>query len=82
MTLFAGWEIFQAIEKNCKTLYGYGSYTDVTNVDKPPKDEMESFFPAETLKYLYLLFDPDSKVDLDSYVFNTEAHPLKMFDKM
>ena len=39
---------------------------------------MESFWLAETLKYLYLLFD-DSKpsvLPLDEYVFNTEAHAL------
>lgn len=39
---------------------------------------MESFFLGETLKYFYLLFDPESKVDLDKYVFNTEAHPLRI----
>ena len=42
-------------------------------------DRMESFFLAETLKYLYLLQDPDSEISLDTYVFNTEAHPLKIF---
>jgi hypothetical protein len=25
---------------------------------------MESFFLAETLKYLHLLFDPDSEIDI------------------
>ena len=44
-------------------------------------DRMESFFMAETLKYLYLLFDPDSEIDiLNKHVFNTEAHPLQIFD--
>ena len=33
---------------------------------------MQSLFLAETLKYLYLLFS------LDEWVFNTEAHPLKI----
>lgn len=38
---------------------------------------MESFFLAETLKYLYLLFADDaSELPLDEWVFNTEAHPL------
>ncbi len=27
-------------------------------------DRMESFFMAETVKYLYLLFDPDSEIDI------------------
>lgn len=40
-----------------------------------------SFFLAETLKYLYLLFHPDSEtmIPLDEYVFNTEAHPLPIY---
>jgi mannosyl-oligosaccharide alpha-1,2-mannosidase len=27
-------------------------------------DKMESWYLAETLKYLYLLFDPSSKIDI------------------
>jgi mannosyl-oligosaccharide alpha-1,2-mannosidase len=42
------------------------------------QDHMESFFLAETLKYLYLIFSEDSVLPLDEYVFNTEAHPFKM----
>jgi mannosyl-oligosaccharide alpha-1,2-mannosidase len=55
--------VFQSIEKFCKTKYGYGS---LKNVDTPGsvEDKMESFFLAETLKYLYLLFDPDSEIDV------------------
>jgi mannosyl-oligosaccharide alpha-1,2-mannosidase len=37
---------------------------------------MPSFFLAETLKYLYLLFEDHDVVPLDAWVFNTEAHPL------
>lgn len=37
----------------------------------------ESFWLAETLKYLWLLFSDDpSLLPLDKWVFNTEAHPL------
>jgi Glycosyl hydrolase family 47 len=32
----------------------------------------------ETLKYLYLLFSPEELMPLDAYVFNTEAHPLRL----
>jgi mannosidase alpha-like ER degradation enhancer 2 len=42
-------------------------------------DDMESFFFAETLKYLYLLYAPPNTVDWSTHVFNTEAHPLKRF---
>ncbi|KAA0158639.1 hypothetical protein FNF31_05286 [Cafeteria roenbergensis] len=41
-------------------------------------DHMESFFLAETLKYLYLIFSDDALLPLDEYVFNTEAHPFRM----
>ena len=43
-----------------------------------PLNKMESFFFAETLKYLYLIYSEDSVVPLDQYVFNTEAHPLSI----
>lgn len=32
------------------------------------------------LKYLYLLFLEDDKIPLDKWVFNTEAHPLPVFE--
>lgn len=74
-----GYDIFTNIEKRCKTSFGYGEYPDVTRENLPPEDKMESFFPAETLKYLYLLFKPSPLVDFDKVVFNTECHPLKVF---
>lgn len=42
---------------------------------------MESFFLAETLKYLYLMFCGDEVVALDKWVFNTEAHPLPIINE-
>jgi mannosyl-oligosaccharide alpha-1,2-mannosidase len=42
-------------------------------------DLQQSFFMAETLKYLYLLFSPRDLVSLDEFVFNTEAHPFKVW---
>ena len=59
-----GWEIFESIERFCKTKYGYGSLWNVENVYETPMDRMESFFLGETLKYLYLLQDPDTEIDL------------------
>ena len=41
-------------------------------------DMMQSFFLAETLKYLYLLFSPSTVIPLDEWVFNTEAHPVRI----
>ena len=39
---------------------------------------MQSFFLAETLKYFYLLYSPPNVIPLDEWVFNTEAHPLRI----
>ncbi|KAG5181591.1 mannosyl-oligosaccharide 1,2-alpha-mannosidase [Tribonema minus] len=75
------WEIFEAIEKRCKTRYGYGAFRDVTNERSGPQDRMESFFLAETLKYLYLIQDTNQPIRLDTHVFNTEAHPLRIFGR-
>jgi Glycosyl hydrolase family 47 len=74
-----GWEVFLAIEKHCKTKFAYGALPNVQDASGTPRDSMESFFLAETLKYLYLLQDPDTEVNiLEKHVFNTEAHPMKI----
>ena len=41
---------------------------------------MDSFFLAETLKYLYLLFAEDSDIpfELDDFIFTTEAHIIPL----
>jgi len=38
-----------------------------------------SYFLAETLKYLYLLFSEEDPIPLDTWVFNTEGHPLPVY---
>lgn len=77
-----GWDILQSFNKYTKV--PDGGYTSINNVRDPlspgPRDKMESFFLGETLKYLYLLFSDDTDLlSLDSYVFNTEAHPLPIW---
>ncbi|KAI0369832.1 seven-hairpin glycosidase [Pilatotrama ljubarskyi] len=74
-----GWDIFQAIEREAKTASGYASLKKVTQSPAPQSDEQPSYFLAETLKYLYLLFRNEDLVPLDKWVFNTEAHPLPIF---
>ena len=69
-----GATIFRDLKRHCRTDAGY---TILTNVEtKARGDLMHSFFLAETLKYLYLLFEPRA-LNLDEVVFNTEAHPLR-----
>jgi len=76
-----GWEMFQSLEKYSRTNIAYGHVGNVNNIHSKPDDRMESFFLAETMKYLYLLMDPDTEIDiLEKHVFNTEAHPTRTFN--
>ena len=64
-----------SLSRCCKTDNGYTVLRNVSTREKA--DIMPSYFLAETLKYLYLLFAPRDTVDLNKVVFNTEAHPLQ-----
>ncbi|KAI4158087.1 MAG: hypothetical protein LQ342_007761 [Letrouitia transgressa] len=71
-----GWEMFKSFV-NFTQAEGDAGYTSVANVlENPPplRDNMESFWLAETLKYFYLLFSPPDLLPLDTIVINTEAH--------
>ncbi|KAL8828776.1 MAG: hypothetical protein Q9170_006457 [Blastenia crenularia] len=72
-----GWNMFTAIQNYTRTEYGASAISDVMSETPIPLDEMESFWLAETLKYLYLLFCEPDYYSLDDYVLNTEAHPFK-----
>jgi len=51
-------------------------------VNTGAKDNMmQSYFLSETLKYLYLLFSPPSVISLNEWVFNTEAHILRIMTR-
>ena len=78
-----GWEMWTSIDKHCRVEGGYAALLDVRQPERK-EDKMESFFLAETLKYLYLLFSPNDLVPIfptpdhpDFFVFNTECHPIK-----
>jgi mannosidase alpha-like ER degradation enhancer 2 len=73
--LMMGKTFFDSLVAHCRTEAGYTTLKSVVTMEK--SDLMPSYFLAETLKYLYLLFAPDAALDLDKVVFNTEAHPLK-----
>jgi ER degradation enhancer, mannosidase alpha-like 2 len=70
-----GRTFFNSLVKYCRTDVAYAALKDVRTKEK--RDNMESFFFAETLKYLYLLFAPAKTLDFDKVVFNTEAHPIQ-----
>ncbi|XP_066992134.1 ER degradation-enhancing alpha-mannosidase-like protein 2 [Anabrus simplex] len=54
--LEVGKDILRSIQHSARTPCGYATIKDVR--DHRKEDRMESFFLAETTKYLYLLFDP------------------------
>ena len=83
-----GYEIYRAIEKHCRVKNKNGlGYAPINRVNSKPTifksglDHvlvMHSFFLSETLKYLYLLFSDEKLIPIDKYVFNTEAHMIKL----
>uniref|UniRef100_A0AC35UFL3 Alpha-1,2-Mannosidase n=1 Tax=Rhabditophanes sp. KR3021 TaxID=114890 RepID=A0AC35UFL3_9BILA len=78
-------EVAEMLVKNINKYHrvkcGYASIKDVRNINVH-EDSMESFFLAETVKYLYMIFaEPGDMIfDPDVYVLTTEAHflPLTM----
>ena len=63
------------LEQRCRMDEGYSHLKNVATGQR--SDLMESYFLAETLKYLYLLFAPQETLEFDKVVFNTEAHPIR-----
>lgn len=70
-----GSTFLKGLMEHCRTDAGYAFLEDVRT--KQQGDGMESFFLAETLKYLFLLADSPGSFRLDDVVFNTEAHPFR-----
>ncbi|KAH9603328.1 hypothetical protein KSS87_012079 [Heliosperma pusillum] len=78
--LDVGRDIVTSLQYGARCPCGYCHITDVENHKQ--EDHMESFFLAETVKYLWLLFDlavgPDNLVENGpyKYIFSTEGHLL------
>ena len=87
-----GWEMFESFITHTKVVHQFGehheknvayAYTSLDNANKIPpthRDNMESFWLAETLKYFWLLFGPEDEFPLDKIVINTEAHFFPRFE--
>ena len=73
-----GWKMFRAIDRFCEAKHGYSGVFGIGVWRPTPDDSQQSFWLAETLKYSYLLFSDDDVLPLNEWVFNTEAHPLKI----
>jgi mannosidase alpha-like ER degradation enhancer 2 len=70
-----GHTFYEGLKKFCRADAGYAHLKSV--ITKEKDDAMESFFFAETLKYLYLIFAPEATIDFRNTVFMTEAHPVR-----
>jgi mannosidase alpha-like ER degradation enhancer 2 len=70
-----GKTFFEDLKRYCRVDAGYTELKNV--VTKEKSDRMESYFLAETWKYLYLLFAPPETLDFKQTIFNTEAHPIR-----
>ncbi|KAK0232609.1 glycoside hydrolase family 47 protein [Armillaria fumosa] len=66
-----------SFQKYLRTDIAYDGISNVDDQSSDKVDNMESFWFAEVLKYLYLTFDDPAKMSIDNYIFNTEAHPFK-----
>ncbi|XP_037796951.1 ER degradation-enhancing alpha-mannosidase-like protein 3 [Penaeus monodon] len=76
--LRVGEQVLRSLQKHAWVPCGYAAVKDVrTGVHE---DRMDSFVLAETFKYLYLLFAKPSDliIDLDQFIFTTEAHLLPL----
>ncbi|KAK7576581.1 hypothetical protein V9T40_012867 [Parthenolecanium corni] len=76
--LHVGRNVLRSLQTYARVACGYASVKDVRT--GAHEDSMDSFVLAETFKYLYLLFaDPaDIPINLDDYLFTTEAHFLPL----
>ncbi|PSS33816.1 Alpha-mannosidase [Actinidia chinensis var. chinensis] len=80
--LDAGRDMVASLQYGARCTCGYCHISDVEFHKQ--EDHMESFFLAETVKYLWLLFDlaagPDNLVENGpyNYIFSTEGHLLPL----
>ena len=78
------WNAFVAINETCRVGSGYSSILDVNAPNGGGFDNFqESFWFAEVLKYSYLIHAPEAEYQVSKdgknlFVFNTEAHPMKV----
>lgn len=76
--LQVGKKALKTLQKHAKVSCGYAAVNDVRTGKH--EDRMDSYVLSETFKYLYLLFsDPsDIVINVDEFVFTTEAHLLPL----
>ncbi|KAH3793804.1 hypothetical protein DPMN_147326 [Dreissena polymorpha] len=76
--LDVGQKVIENLDVLARVPCGFAAIKDVTKGTH--EDQMDSYVLAETFKYLFLLFaeKEDLLIDVDDYVFTTEAHLLPL----
>jgi len=76
--LEAGAKVMSSLQRYARVPCGYAAVKDVRTSQH--EDQMDSFVLSETFKYLYLLFSSpeDLPLQVDDFVFTTEAHLLPL----
>ena len=76
--LEVGRKVLENLQEHAQVECGFAAIKDVTTGKQ--EDQMDSFVLSETFKYLYLLFseDEDLILEVDDFVFTTEAHLLPL----
>ncbi|KND87058.1 Mannosyl-oligosaccharide alpha-1,2-mannosidase [Tolypocladium ophioglossoides CBS 100239] len=73
----AAWRMWEGIVSETETELAFASVEDVRVHSSKKADSMETFWLSETVKYFYLIFDDEGVINLDEWVLNTEAHPVR-----
>ena len=73
-----GKQVLENLQQHAQVACGFAAIKDVTSGRH--EDYMDSFVLSETFKYLYLLFsdDDDLILNVDDFLFTTEAHLLPL----
>ncbi|GJJ12025.1 hypothetical protein Clacol_006265 [Clathrus columnatus] len=75
-----GWQLWDSIAKKTRTSSGFATALSLNFKNPTLDDSMPSYFLAETIKYAYLSTLDYDPIPMSSFVLNTEAHPLPIFD--
>jgi mannosidase alpha-like ER degradation enhancer 3 len=76
--LQVGKKALKTLKQYTKVPCGFAAVNDIRTGKH--EDRMDSYVLSETIKYLYLLFSEDSDliINLDDFIFTTEAHLLPL----
>jgi mannosyl-oligosaccharide alpha-1,2-mannosidase len=75
------WDLFLGINQSTRSEFGFSHVRNVDSINPSKVNNQESFFIAETLKYLYLTFADSNVINPNECVFNPGAHPFKIIPK-